>query len=93
MTSTTTIEPANVNKRRKRIAGNNVEQTVELVQIVADNTPREGQETFSVQLMDASFSGTALTVATNTIDYTIEDASGMCDSNPITLTPLTLIRY
>ena len=76
MTSTTTIAQTNRRKRKKR-TGNSVEQTVDLVQILADNTPREVSDTFSVQLMSASFGGTALGVSNTVLQYTIEDASGM----------------
>ena len=76
MTSTTTIAPTKSRKRKKR-TGNSVEETVDLVQILADNIPREVSDTFSVQLMSASFGGTALGVSNTPLQYTIEDASGM----------------
>ena len=46
---------------------------MELIQIEADNTPDEGSETFSVQLMSASFLGFPLDVSDTELQYTIQD--------------------
>ena len=70
LTDIATIPPTF--SRRKR-SDNIVEETVELIQIEADNTPNEGSETFSVQLMSASFLGFPLDVSDTELQYTIQD--------------------
>ena len=58
-----------------------------LVEILADNTPREGSETFTVQLTSASFdSSTILSVSSTVLTYTIEDASGMSFNTKLLIT-------
>ena len=93
LTTTTTISATIPGKRRKR-TDSYIEDTVDLFDIIADNTPREGSETLSVELTSATFAGgTALAVSDTVLTYTIEDASGISASlttNDIVLTYCTL---
>lgn len=76
----TTIQPAGARgKKRRKREGDYVEETVNVVEILVDNAPREGSETFTVELTRAMFGGTPLEISDTyfQVEYTIEDASGM----------------
>ena len=60
-----------LNKRKR--SDNTIEEIVGLIQIEADNTPDEGSDTFSVQLMSASFRGISLSISGTVLQYTIQD--------------------
>ena len=64
--------PPTGRKKRKR-SDNTIEEIVGLIQIEADNTPGEGSDTFSVQLMSASFRGISLSISDTVLQYTIQD--------------------